>query len=394
MENKNSFKIVNGQVITPKKIISAEILVENGKIAEISERKIDAPQAQIIDAKGKYVSPGFIDIHTHGAGGADFMDCTVDAYLKIAETHAKFGTTALMPTTLTVSMEDLFKSFEVYEEADKKNRKGASFVGIHLEGPYFAPEQAGAQDPLYIRKPDPKEYQAIVAKCKYLKRWSAAPELEGALEFGRYIRGKGIYPSIGHTNAVAEEIYPAFEAGFNMMTHLYSAMLGVTRRNAFRYAGAVEAAFLIDDMNVEIIADGIHLPPDLLKLICKFKKHENIVLVTDSMRGAGMPEGEYVLGDLHKGIKVFVEDGVAKMPDRTAFAGSVATTDRLVRTMVQQAEIPLLDAVNMITFNPARLTGLSSKGILHKNMDADIVIFDENIHISHTFVNGNLVFEN
>jgi N-acetylglucosamine-6-phosphate deacetylase len=320
------------------------------------------------------------------------MDRTVEAYLTIAAIHARHGTTALMPTTLTVATPDMIKAFEVYEEACLQNTSGATFAGIHLEGPYFAKEQAGAQDPRFIRNPDPEEYRAIVDACKSLRRWSAAPELEGALEFARYIRSRGIVPSIGHTNALAADVYPAFEAGFTMMTHLYSAMLGVTRRHAFRHAGAIEAAFLIDEMDVEIIADGIHLPPDLLKLICKVKGHDHIALVSDSMRAAGMPEGEYMLGDLAKGIRVIVEDGVAKMPDRTAFAGSVATADRLVRTMVQQAGIPLHDAVKMITANPARMANLSKKGALSAGMDADITVFDENIRICLTMVEGKVVF--
>jgi N-acetylglucosamine-6-phosphate deacetylase len=299
-----------------------------------------------------------------------------------------------MPTTLTVAMSDMLKTFEVYEESCRQNVSGATFAGMHLEGPYFAKEQAGAQDPRFIRNPDPGEYREIVAACRSLRRWSAAPELEGALEFARYVRSRGIIPSIAHTNAIAADVYPAFEAGFTMVTHLYSAMPGVVRRNAFRYAGAVEAAFLIDEMDVEIIADGIHLPPDLLKLICKIKGHDHIALVSDSMRAAGMPEGEYMLGDLQKGIRVTVEDGVAKMPDRTAFAGSVATADRLVRTMVRQAGIPLRDAVKMITANPARMVNLSQKGSLAAGMDADITIFDDAIQIYLTMIEGKVVYRN
>jgi N-acetylglucosamine-6-phosphate deacetylase len=390
----NLIKIINGKVITPDRILQqATVLVQGKKILEISEKDLPSKQAQVIDARGKYVSPGFIDIHTHGAGGADFMDRTVEACLKIAATHARYGTTALMPTTLTASTSDMLQLFEVYEEACRQNVSGATFVGIHLEGPYFAKEQAGAQDSRFIRNPDPEEYREIVAACKSLRRWSAAPELEGALEFAGYISSKGIIPSIAHTNAIAADIYPAFNAGFTMMTHLYSAMLGVTRRNAFRYAGAVEAAFLIEDMDVEIIADGIHLPPDLLKFICKFKGHDHIALVSDSMRAAGMPEGEYMLGDLEKGTRVTVENGVAKLQDKAALAASVATADRLVGTMVQQAGISLHDAVKMMTSNPARMINLPQKGSLIAGMDADIVIFDENIQIHLTMVEGNIVFQ-
>lgn len=387
-----SVKIINGQVITPSGIVAGSIFIEDGKIKCVGAGTTETVADTVIDAEGRYISPGFIDIHTHGAGGADFMDCSVEAFLTIAETHARYGTTALMPTTLTVSMDDMLRSFDVYERASGKNKKGAKFVGLHLEGPYFAPEQAGAQNSKLMRRPRPEEYSQIVASCKHLRRWSAAPELEGALEFAAYIKERGILPSIAHTNAVASDIYLAFEAGFTLMTHFYSAMLGVTRRNAFRYAGAVEAAYLIDDMDVEIIADGVHLPADLLKLVCKFKGHKHIALVTDSMRAAGMPEGESVLGAKDKGLRVIVEDGVAKLPDRTAFAGSVATADRLVRTMVVEAGLSVQEAVAMITANPARMMGITSKGILKDGMDGDVVVFDKDINVSHTVVEGELVF--
>ena len=231
-------------------------------------------------------------------------------------------------------------------------------MGMHLEGPYFAMNQRGAQDPRYIRNPDPAEYKEILARSSSIKRWSAAPELKGAIEFGRYIQTKDILPAMAHTDAIYEEAYEAFKAGYSLATHLYSAMSGVTRRNAFRYAGVIEAAFLTDDMDVEIIADGVHLPAPLLKLVYKIKGAGRTALITDAMRAAGMPEGESVLGNINDGIKVIVEDGVAKLPDRTSFAGSVATADRLVRTMINMAELPLEKAIQMITATPARIMGL------------------------------------
>lgn len=198
---------------------------------------------------------------------------------------------------------------------------------------------------------------------------------------------------MAHTDAIYEEALAAFEAGYTLATHFYSCMSGVSRRNGFRYAGVVEAGYLIDDLFVEIIADGVHLPAPLLKLIYKIKGPDRIALITDSMRAAGMPEGDSILGSKHNGLKVIVEDGVAKLPDRSAFAGSVATFDRLIRNMIQMAEVPLLEAVKMATQTPANILGLgASKGSLETGKDADIVIFNENIRVSTTIVQGKAIY--
>src|SRR5579863_6921127 len=261
-------KIFNGQVITPQGILeNGHLLVIDGKIAEISRKPIDAPGAAELDARGKYISPGFIDIHVHGGGGYDFMDNTVDAFLGAAQLHARHGTTAMLPTTLSCDKADLHETLSVYEQANARNNIGSQFIGIHIEGPYFAMNQRGAQDPRYIRDPDPQEYKEILSASKHIKRWSAAPELKGAIEFGKYMVDNGIMPAIAHTDAVYDEVVEAFNNGYTLATHFYSAMSGVTRRNAYRYAGVIESAYLIDDMFVEIIADGAHLPAPLLKLI-------------------------------------------------------------------------------------------------------------------------------
>lgn len=388
------FKIFNGQIITPEGIIQrGTVIIEGTRIVEVAEGDILVENAIVIDAEGKYVSPGFIDIHLHGGGNCDFMDADIDSFLKIAETHARYGTTSMLPTTLTSEKDELVKTLNVFDEANKKNSKGAQFLGIHLEGPYFSYNQRGAQDPAYLRDPDPAEYQDLLALSKVIKRWSAAPELKGAMEFGRYLVSKGVIPSIAHTDAIYEDVEEAFKNGYSLITHLYSGMSGVTRRNAFRFAGVVESAFIIDDMNVEIIADGIHLPAPLLKLIYKIKGPDRIALITDSMRAAGMPPGESILGSLKKGQKVIVEDGVAKLMDRTAFAGSVATADRLVRNMINLAGVSLFNSVKMITATPARIMGIEKqKGSLVAGKDADLVIFDDQINIEKTFVNGKLVY--
>lgn len=388
-------KIINGQIITPYRIIKNSTLLINGRqIEAIVTGDLDTPDYEVIDAKGNYISPGFIDIHIHGGGGHDFMDGTEEAYLKIAEIHAIYGTTAIAPTTLTCAKADLLKAIDLYQSADAKNTKGAQFVGMHLEGPYFALSQSGAQDPRYIRNPDVEEYKEVIAYGRdVVKRWSVAPELPGAIEMGKYLKSQGIIAALAHTDAIYEEVVAAVENGYSLATHLYSAMSGVTRRNTYRYAGAIESAFLIEAMDVEVIGDGIHVPPPLLKLVYKIKGPDRIALITDAMRGAGMPEGESILGNKENGLKVIIENGVAIMADRSSFAGSVATTDRLVRTMVQMADIPLVEAVRMMSRTPATIMGLEGrKGTLTVGNDADVLIFDENINIKTTMINGKVVY--
>jgi N-acetylglucosamine-6-phosphate deacetylase len=389
-------KIYNGQIITPSRIIgNGTILVEDGKITAIEEGNIDVHCEKEINAEGKYVSPGFIDIHVHGGGGHDFMDNTVEAFLTIANTHARYGTTAMLPTTLTSSKEELLETLRIYEIANKQNTNGAQFIGMHLEGPYFALSQCGAQDPRYIRNPDPEEYKEILSGTSVIKRWSAAPELQGAIEFGKYVTKKSVLAAIAHTDAIYEEVLPAFENGFTLATHFYSAMSGVTRRGAFRYAGVIESAYLIDEMDVEIIADGVHLPAPLLKLVYKIKGPDKIALITDAMRAAAMPPGKSILGSLKNGIPVIVEDNVAKMPDRSCFAGSVATTNRLIRNMVELAGVPLLDAIQMASATPARIMKIGDKkGSIGTEKDADIIIFDAEINVEMTIIKGKIVFNN
>jgi N-acetylglucosamine-6-phosphate deacetylase len=388
-------KIINGKIITPHRLIlNGVIIISGDKIVEVSDKNVDVPGAQEVDAGGNWVTPGFIDIHVHGGGGFDFMDATETAFLKVAELHAQYGTTSMLATTLSSTKDEMIKALAAYDLADARNANGARFLGMHLEGPYFAMNQRGAQDPRYIRDPDPSEYLEILSRSTSIKRWSAAPELKGAIEFGRCMRSKKVLPAIAHTDAFYDDVVAAFENGYTLATHLYSAMSGVTRKNAFRYAGVIESAFIIDEMDVEIIADGVHLPPPLLKLVYKIKGADRTALITDSMRAAGMPPGESILGSLTNGLKVIVEDGVAKLPDRTSFAGSVATADRLVRTMVTMGEVPLPDAVRMITSTPARILNVAdAKGSLLKGKDADIVIFDNDINVQLTMVMGKVVFK-
>jgi N-acetylglucosamine-6-phosphate deacetylase len=366
------------------------LLEEDGIILEtgpMTARPWGKPLGGIntIPCGGLFLSPGFVDIHSHGGGGHVFMDCTEDAIIKAARAHLYHGTTTLLPTTLTCSDKDLFTTIDIFKRIKKRQSSNPDIpclAGLHLEGPYFSMEQKGAQNPAYIRNPEPAHYEKILERAEgNVLRWSVAPELEGALEMGRRLSAQGILMAIGHSNASYEQTLAAMENGYTHLTHFYSGMSTIVRRGGFRVLGLIESAYLLDSLTVEIIADGLHLPPELLKLIVKCKDNEKICLVSDSMRGAGEKEGPSILGSLKEGFPCVIEDGVAKLPDRSAFAGSVATTDRLVRVMVQQAGLPVEKAVAMMTRVPARIAGLDNNGSLFPGKDADLILFDENITV-------------
>ncbi|MBD5213818.1 MAG: amidohydrolase family protein, partial [Bacteroidales bacterium] len=245
--------IVNCKLLMPDGSILEDsyLIITDDTITAVGSGQPSIETDSTIDAKGNFVSPGFIDLHTHGAGGADLMDGTVDSYLTVAKTHAKYGTTAFLPTTLTCPDEELFRAFKVFREAKAQNTEGARMIGLHLEGPYFSYSQRGAQDPANLKNPEPEHYNKIFAATDDILRWSVAPELPGAMEFGNILKDKGIIASVGHTDAVTEDVIESHKNGYTMLTHFYSAMSGVTRRNAFRHGGAVEAGYLLDDMDVE-----------------------------------------------------------------------------------------------------------------------------------------------
>lgn len=390
--------IRGAKVITETELLEgASVLIQNGKIAELyPESSPFNFNGEVIEANGLYLSPGFIDIHTHGGGGHDFMDATPEAFLGAAKLHAQHGTTTLLPTTLAGDNEELYAAFDAFHQIKNMEHDGARMPGLHLEGPYFSAEFKGAQDEKYLKKPTPENYQAIYERSQgSILRWSAAPELDKDFCFASFLKEKGISASIAHTSATCKQVEKAFLHGYDMMTHLYCAMSSIKRTNGYRTAGALEAFYLLDDMKAELIADGCHLPPELLRLAYKSKGADRLVLVTDSMRAAGMPEGESILGSLKNGQKIVVKDGVAVLLDFSAFAGSVCTANRLVRTMVKQAEIPLVDAVKMIATTPAKvIQQYDVVGSIIKGKMADLVLFDEDININMTMIGGKIVYQN
>ncbi len=390
----SSFVIDNVTVLLPGGAVpDCAVKAENGTIHEIG-RRASLTADEMIDGGGLYLSPGFIDIHVHGGGGGDFMDADDGSCRAALKAHMEHGTTSIVPTTTCTDEAELKRIFGSIRRFAKSEeaKKLPHILGLHLEGPFISPGQAGAQDPRYIADPDPAAWRRITDAAEGMIRiWTVAPELPGVDEMCRELRDRGIVFSAGHSSATYDDTIRAVAAGYTMATHLYSSMSTVIRRNGYRVPGLIESALVLDELCCEVIADGKHLPAPLLKLIYRTKGPDRIVLVTDAMRGMGMPDGNYILGSRTQGQLVRVFDGIAHMPDGVSLAGSVAAADRLVRVMVNEAGVPLHEAVRMITKNPARETGETKKGEIAPGFDADLVLFDGGINVKGVFISGQRV---
>lgn len=385
------------RIVDGGSVFAGSILAEDGKIAAILPPDARAEGAETVEGGGLYASAGFIDCHTHGAGGHDFMDGTVEAFLGACRMHLSHGTTTILPTTLSASTGELVRSIAAFKEARALMAQEQCQPGMHLEGPYFAMNQKGGQDPRYIRDPDPAEYRRIVELADgAIVRWSIAPERHGAMEMGDYLTAHGIWPTIGHTDATYDDCVEALRHGYTHITHLYSCTSTITRRGGFRILGVTESAYALDGLTVEVIADGCHLPPDLMQMIYRLIGPERLQLCSDSIRPAGTGEaGEVIVGSLENGVRGVIEDGVAKFLDRSAFLGSIQVGTDLVRTMYRRAGVPLPQAVRMMTENPARILRIDDrKGRLLPGYDADIILFDEDVRVRRVFYRGNPVICN
>jgi len=386
---------INANIITPFRKFKGAVSVVSGRIEEVAPDGgiIPSPDDTVIDARGLYLSPGFIEVHVHGGGGHDFMDNTEEAVIGVCKTHLKHGTTAMLPSTLSSTNEELFANLGLIDEVSKTKEGMPEILGIHLEGPYFSPQKKGAQDPRYLRNPERAEYEHIFVNCPSIKIWSVAPELPGALEMGRWMRDNGIIASIAHSNAVFEDIVLARENGYTMLTHFYNGMSYLSRKGFQMSLGVAESGLYFDDLTAEVIADGNHVPANLLKLIYKIKGPDNICPGTDSMRAAGQDVKVSILGSLKNGQQVDIENGVALLPNRESYASSIATADRLIRTMINMADVPITDAVKMMTVTPAKKLNVDNRiGSITPGKEADIILFDENINIQLIMIKGNIAF--
>ena len=379
-------RIRSDKIILSDKIFDGYIYFEDGVIADVTDK--DHFVDEEYDMRGCYVSAGFIDIHTHGGGGYRF-EGSVDEIVNACNFHLKHGTTSICPTISAAPFESMKKSVANVKLAMTDSRVMSNIIGAHMEGPYLSAKQAGAQSPDFITPPKQADYLPLIEENpSVIARWSYAPENDTEATFAKTLKDHGIVASAGHTDAIYSDMQKAFENGCSLVTHLYSCTSTITRDHGFRRLGVIETAYLLDDMYVEIICDGKHLPPELIKLIYKIKGADKIALITDSLALAGTDQTHGFM----QATEFIIEDGVCKLMDRSAFAGSIATADRLVRVALKDAGIPMLDAVKMITETPAKIMGLTRKGTLAQGMDADIVVFDENININNVFVRGEVKY--
>lgn len=381
---------VNAKIILFDRIIeNGALRVSDGKIAGIYEGACEKnSDDEVVDVDGLYLSPGFIDVHVHGGGGAYFSDADSEAIDAAAKMHLRHGTTAMTYCIATMPRERLVEAIEGIRAYVREDRIRPDFLGIDLEGPYLSPACCGAMPPGYVRNPDPEEYIRLFDSYPEIVRMAFAPELDGADALADELVKRGIIGSIGHSDAYYDDVMRVFEKGIRCVTHLYSLTSTVRRKNAYRYAGTLEAAYLHDEMWVEVISDGCHLPEALLKLIYKLKGPDKVLLITDATSAGGIETNDkpyYTwLGD-----PIIIEDGVAKLPSRDAFAGSIATMDRAVRTMHNLGGASLVHSVRMATANPAIHLGVfERKGSIEVGKDADLVIFGENVSVKRVFVGG------
>ena len=377
--------IKSDKIILKENILCGYLAFENGVISYVGEEKIDGDV--FYDYTGYYVSPGFIETHTHGAGGFPFINSTEEDVINACNYELNFGVTSICPTVTSAPISAMEDALDKISKAKKNPKTKSNIIGAHLEGPYFSLKQCGAQSPEVITAPIKKDYERIIEKFGHdSARWSYAPERDENAEFCKYIVSKGIVASAGHTDALGTDMELARENGCKLITHLYSCTSTITRDMGFRRLGVIETAYLNDDIYVEIITDGKHLPKDLLKLILKIKGTDKVILTTDSLEIAGTDIKEGVMS----GVEYVVEEGVCRLKDRSAFAGSVATANRLIRVITKEAGASIVDGVKMLTYNPAKIFGLN-KGEIKEGKDADVIVFNDEIDVLNVFVKGTKV---
>jgi N-acetylglucosamine-6-phosphate deacetylase len=379
----------NARLILPDRIQRGALRVREGRIAEIGSLAA-APGEEIFNCKGCYLSPGFIDLHIHGAQRRDTMEATPEAFDAITRHHAKGGTTALCLTTVVATAEQIQRVLDAVDEYQKLPPKGARVLGVHVEGPYFSTGRPGAHWPQLIRNPDPKEYFPWL-ESGIVRQMTVAPELPGALELIEELSKRGIIASGGHSDAWDEEAAAACARGMWQVTHTYNCMSSQRRRGPYRVAGLLEFALSKPGLMCELIADGHHVSPTLMSALYYAKGQAGIILVTDAAGGAGLSEGEsYTLGTL----PAVVKNGVGVTADGSALASSTCAMIDCVKNMVREVKVPLERAVQMATMNPAAALRVeNSRGFLRTGCEADLVVFDDSFEVWATFVHGQAVFD-
>ena len=392
MNNQSYLIIKNGTVITPEREIGDGVVIVRGeKIVEVGKRgEVEEPvNAEIIDANGGYISPGLIDIHVNGANGADVSKVDSETFSTMGNFFAKYGVTSYVGTTITAAPSDIIKALQFARGHIKDNKiDGAQLLGIHMEGPYISPEQSGAHPKQFLALPKPEHYLQFLEYSDVLLKMTIAPELEGAEQLVKDLRKNNIVVSAGHTNGIYSEMKDAIDAGVNHSTHFFCNMSHFRRDKLKRVAGVVETLLYDDRVTGALIGDGWHVGPQLMKLLVKVKGVDRVCFVTDAMSAVGLPDGNHKIGD----VDAVVKNGIARLKDNTAYAGSVTTMDVCVRNGINQVGLSLVDAVRMSSLTPAKIIGIANrKGSLEKGKDADIAIFNKNIKVTRTIGRGAII---
>ena len=366
------------------------VIVEGGKIVAITDRDSVGSSMETIAVDGRYITPGLIDIHIHGALGYTFNQPTPQAFAAITAETVSCGVTSLLATIATAPIPDLVQCLAFSRLWMGASHPGSLVLGAHLEGPYFSLAQKGAQDPAHIRTPDDGTASLLLEHHDVMRMMTYAPELPGALELTARIAKLGVVPAAGHSSARDGDVYAAMQLGLRHCIHIWSGQSSTTRDGPWRVAGLLEATLAFDSLTAEMIADNKHLPPTLMKLAYKCLGADRLCAVSDATSGAGLSEGaRFRMG----GMEYEVHDGVGMLLDRTAFAGSTTLLNRMVPVLTDVVGIPLVEAVRMVSLTPARVIGFDSrKGSLEPGKDADIAIFEEDFTCWRTMIGGDWAY--
>jgi N-acetylglucosamine-6-phosphate deacetylase len=369
----------NGRLVFPDRIEDGlSLRIADGRIREIGS-SLAALDDEIVSLEGNYLAPGFIDLHVHGAVGRDAMEATAEAFSAICDYHASGGTTSLLLTTVTAPMADIARMLQAIESSIGKIPR---LRGAHVEGPFISPTKHGAQRKEFIVAPRAELVAQILGHSDAIKRVTLAPELPGALELIDQLRARGIAISGGHSDAWDEEARAGFNRGMRQVTHTFNCMSSIRRRGSERVAGLLEVALSEPEIFCELIADGRHVSPTLMRMLYRAKGAGGISLVTDAIAGAGLPnEARFSL----LGRQCVVSNGACWLADRSALAGSAARMIDLVRRMIGEIGVPVHEAVRMATETPARAMGWGTKGALAEGMDADLVMLSPDLDVVRTY---------
>jgi N-acetylglucosamine-6-phosphate deacetylase len=385
------FALTNGRIILPQEIVTGQaVVIEAGKIVGLGPIASLGSETERLDVGGRFIAPGLIDLHTHGALGHTFNEATAEAFATITEEQASRGVTSLLATTMTDSIPNLVQCLEFSRRWIQESHQGAKLLGVHVEGPYFCQAQAGAQDPAHIRNPDDGTPALLLEHHQVIKIMSYAPELPGALALTTQLVNLGIVPAAGHSNAKDEDVLAAMKLGLRHIIHIWSAQSSTVREGPWRKPGLLEASLTFDGLTVEMITDNKHLPPTLMKLAYKCLGPDRLCVISDATSGAGLPEGSrFRMG----GLDYEVCDGVGMMLDRTAFAGSTTLLNQMIPILTEVVGVPLIEAVRMASLTPARVIGYADrKGSIAAGKDADLAIFEVDFTAWRTMSEGRWVY--